>query len=73
MGNKCNYVGCRLLDVQIARLVSLILKPSIFHQEAKRKQEDKEAQTKEDAAIQAADEAAAERMADDFARQVQYW
>jgi hypothetical protein len=45
----------------------------MFHQEAKWKQEDKEAQTKEDAAIQAADEAAAERMADDFARQVQYW
>jgi hypothetical protein len=43
----------------------------MLHQDAKRKQEDKEAQTKEDAAIQAADEAAAERMADDFARQLE--
>jgi hypothetical protein len=50
-----------------------LVEPKLAEEEAKRKQEDKEAQTKEDAAIQAADEAAAERMADDFARQVQYW
>ncbi|KAH9569890.1 hypothetical protein CY35_02G013400 [Sphagnum magellanicum] len=48
-----------------------IVEPKLAEEEAKRKQEDKEAQTKEDAAIQAADEAAAERMADDFARQLE--
>ncbi|KAH8969130.1 hypothetical protein BDL97_02G018200 [Sphagnum fallax] len=48
-----------------------LVEPKLAEEEAKRKQEDKEAQTKEDAAIQAADEAAAERMADDFARQLE--